>query len=109
MYRDFQNINRDNWHYNYLGKALLAAAKTKLDRWIKEEIAGRKQMAGFMEDRSISMSDQRVKDLEKKITHAADQAEQCLVFVHEFTRNSEKEFSLSLGDVVYFDLAGTNK
>ena len=45
-----------------------------------------------------------VEDLKKDIGHYGDEKEKCVVWVHEFKRNPEKEFVLALGDVSYFEL-----
>lgn len=104
MYNDYRGIRRTEWQHTYLGKELLPYAEAKRKHFSDREIAGRSKMSKLMDDRNINVNDPKVKELQAEIESTANEAEQCAVFVHEFKRKPEREFSLSLGDVVYFGL-----
>lgn len=105
MYHDFRSTSREEWTYAYLGSELLAASRTKWAYYKSEETKKRAEMATALNDPKLRINGEGMKDLERAILNNAELREQCLVFMHEFQRNGEKEHHLSLGDVVFFDLA----
>ena len=106
MYHDFSNTARSNWKYGYKGRdGLLDAAKNKFEYFKAKETEARQKMAALMTDSRVSPSEKEVTDTRKDIESFATHAEECMVYVHEFERNPDREFLLSLGDVVFFGLA----
>lgn len=104
MYHEFRDTNRTGWKYGYKGSELIEVAKNRQAFYRKKELTARDKMAELLTDRTISPSDDRMKQLEQDIQSFGSTAEQCDVFVHEFGRNPDREFQLSLGDVVFFAL-----
>jgi hypothetical protein len=68
-------------------------------------MAARERLAALLRDASVGHDDKRVREDKTEIEHAGVQREHCAVFVQEFGRTPDREFHLSLGDVVYFGLA----
>ena len=105
VYNDNRHANRNNWQFTYTGEELLAAAQRKYQEYATKEKEAREKMAGFMVDMTMSQSDGRVADCRSDVQDAGTEREKCMVWVHEFARNPDKEYVLELGDVTYFDLA----
>lgn len=104
MYNDYRGTRRTEWQHTYTGKELLPYAKRKHEHWSKREDKARVEMAKLMGDRAVRGDDPKVKDLQQEIETSGNETEQCAVHMHEFSRKPEREFSLSLGDVVYFGM-----
>lgn len=91
--------NRENWRYTYTGKDLLAAAERKRDEFHAAAEAAREEVDALLQHATTLR--QKARDaIEKNGRHH----EQCVVFVHEFRRNPNREFHLAIGDVVFFGL-----
>jgi hypothetical protein len=105
MFNDFRNTSREGWKYAYLGKDLLAAAQAKLQELYQQEAEARAAVSRLTADMQVHHEDKRILAAKQEIESAGNQREQCEVFVHEFARNPDREYNLSLGDVVYFKLA----
>jgi hypothetical protein len=106
MYNDFRDTQRDRWRFTYTGKQLLPHAEKRQMALHAQENDLRKQIQKLMGDKSQSVTGEKAKRLENAAVKAATQAEQFDVFVHEFTRNPDKEFTLSVSDVVFFGIVG---
>lgn len=104
-YNDHRHTNRSNWEFTYTGAELLPAAKRKYAEFAAKEKTAREKMAGFMVDMTVAQSDSRIAECRSDVEDAGSDREKCMVWVHEFARNPEKEYVLELGDVTYFDLA----
>lgn len=105
MFNDYRSPNRDNWRFNYLGRDLLLVAKRKYSFFTEKETAARNEMAGMLKDASVRASDPKIESLKQDIEKYGAEREKCAVWVHEFQRQPEKEYSLALSDVSYFDMA----
>jgi hypothetical protein len=105
LYNDNSYTNRHHWEYTYKGSELLSAARRKYTEFAVREKEAREKMAGFMMNMSMTQSDGRIGECKGEIEKAGTEREGCMVWLHEFTRNPEKEYKLELGDVTYFDLA----
>lgn len=104
MYYDFVSASREGWKYTYKGKDLQGAARRRHLYYLTEEFTGRQKLAEYVRDIKVSQNDQILEDLKRRVTENGKLREQCAVFLHEFTRSPDKEFMLSLGDVVFFEL-----
>ena len=69
-----------------------------------QEQNARNQVAELLKDPSIHHNDKAVKDLKDEIAFCGPEREKCLVFKHEFKRNPDREYHLTLGDVVFFGI-----
>jgi len=105
VYNDNRHTNRLSWEYSYTGAELLEAARKKHDEFAAKEKEAREKMATFMVDMSMAQSDARIADCRSDVEEAGSERERCMVWIHEFSRNPQKEYSLELGDITYFDLA----
>jgi hypothetical protein len=99
--------NRDAWKYTYAGYDLKLHADKLVEYYTKMESKYRDLMSRLMQDRSVSTSSKRVEDCKRLIAEAGTQHEKCVVYSHEFGRNPNRDFQLSLADVVYFGIAGS--
>jgi len=105
MYNDHRNVNRQTWKFTYKGQDLIEAAQKKLVFFRQKEMEARAEASRLMQDATVSHDSDEVQKCRTQVATNGDNAEQCAVFVHEFQRTPEREFHLSLGDVVFFDLA----
>jgi hypothetical protein len=104
MYNDFRSTGRESWKYSHKGSELISLAKRKRDEFYEKEMSARRDLAALLKDPKVGPSDKRLSDLKTEIEFSGNQREQCEVFVFEFEINKDKEYLLSLGDVVFFDL-----
>ena len=104
MYFDNSVTGRETWKYSYTGEELWAPAADCLKKFTDGEREARNSLADLLRDPNVSQDDQRIKDLRVAIEFNGRQREACKVFAREFNRTPEREFHLSLGDVVYFGL-----
>ncbi len=105
MYNDFRQPSRENWKYLYKGSELLESSKIKHAEFLTKEKEARVVVVKLMGDILVSHDDRGLKDAKTEIEHSGNLREQCAVFIHEFERNPDREYNLSLGDVVFFNLA----
>ncbi len=91
--------------YSYKGSELLEAAKQKYEEFLTKEKEARTVVIQLMGNMLVSHDDNGLKDAKKAIEHNGSLREQCAVFIHEFGRNPDRDYHLSLGDVVFFNLA----
>ena len=105
MYNDFRQPTREGWKYPYKGGDLLETAKQKHAEYLAAEKEARSVVANLIGDIQVSHDSKDMRDAKTAIEHNGNLREQCAVFIHEFERNPEREFNLSLGDVVFFNLA----
>ncbi len=96
------STNRMSWIYVYTGSELLVRAEELLKEYAKKEKAARGLIATLMQNIGIAVSDKKNDDAKREVERVARIHEECQVYVHEFNRNPDKEFKLSIGDVVFF-------
>lgn len=102
MYFENSSPSREGWKFSYKGHELAESAKKLLLKFRKEELAHRTELANLLNNKMIAGNDERVGRARKSIELNGKEAEACSVWVFEFSRNPEREYNLSLGDVVYF-------
>jgi hypothetical protein len=107
MYHEFRNVNRSGWKYTYTGKDLLPYAKKRLAEYYAAESEARSKMSELIKDMRRSQDDSDIVKCRQAIESNGSQREELMVFVHEFSRQPEKEHYLALGDVVFFGLLAT--
>lgn len=105
MYFDHSNTNREVWKYTHKGAELAVEAQRLHDEAFEKEMAARQEMARLLEDPTVGHESDDVRKAKSQIEKWGKQREQCAVFTYEFAKNSEREFQLALGDVVFFGLA----
>lgn len=106
MYTEFRDRNRENWKFTYKGSELIDAAKSKVAFYASQEDEYRTKVSDAISNRSIAVNSGKIDKLKNKLEAAAAQKENCEVFLHEFSRTPDREFSLSMADIVFFGLAG---
>lgn len=106
MYTDFRIMNRETWKFPYLGKDLLPFAEKTRAKLEKSETVARNEIAKLIKDVSVRSDSDNIQRLKASIEHDGKCKEQCVVFIHEFTRCPEREFHLAIGDVVFLGIAG---
>ena len=106
MYNDFIDTSRERWKFTYTGEQLLPFAKSRQTQLHVREDELRTDLAEAMKNRDIPINSDQVRKMEKDLDVVATRSEQLDVFVHEFKRNPQREFSLSLSDVVFFGIVG---
>jgi hypothetical protein len=90
----------------YKGQELVEAAKKLVNMYKEREEIYRQKISKSMEDRTVAVNSSKNKKMEAIINDASLRREQCEVYAHEFARTPDREFSLTLSDVVFFGLAG---
>jgi hypothetical protein len=104
MYSEFRDTSRTGWKFSYKGSDLVAAAQAKLAEYTRRETEARQEMSKLMADMRVSPTGEDCSKLKSAIENYGTIREQCQVFAHEFARTPDREFNLSLGDVVFFGL-----
>ena len=104
MFNDNVGPKRLDWEYTYKGRDLLAKAELLRERFAAKELEARNKTADLLRDVNVSQSDSRFTDLKREVATNGSLKEQCDVFVHQFRREPDREFSLGLGDVTFFEL-----
>lgn len=102
--KDGSQSRRVQWLFTYTGKELLEAAKAKHQTFFLKEQEARRGMQDLLGKMGESVGSEKGKQLEREITQFGMIREQCLVWQHEFQRNPDKEYTLAMGDVIFFDL-----
>lgn len=105
MYNDNVSPDRLEWKYSYKASQLLEPAKKLLKFHTNKELEARNKTADLLRDTSVNQNDPRFNELKRDIATHGSLKEQCQVFVHEFSRNLDREYSLGLGDVTFFGLS----
>jgi hypothetical protein len=103
MYFDHINTARSSWKYTYFGKDLYEKASALVRRFTDEEQAAREKIAALLKDSSIPIDDPKNEEAKREVERVARLHEECRVYRHEFERHPDREYNLSLGDVVFFD------
>ncbi len=101
---DYDRPHRKEWKFTYQGHQLLSAAKTKF-----EEVKSKLEDAQTRLQKAVAESGRLHKDpvvsqVEDEVERLGPRMEELAVFVHEFQRNPEREYHLSISDVTFFDL-----
>ena len=104
MFYEFSHISREQLKFPYKGSELLEPAKECYQKYKQVEMKARNELAKLMIDPNVSQNDSRIGVLKSCIEHNGKQAEACSVFVSAFTRQPDRDFHLSIGDVVFFGL-----
>lgn len=104
-FNDFRGTSRDGWKYTYRGDELLPYVQKKLDTYENLETEARHELSRRLSDPGVKANSTKNEELRNKISTYGTEREKCLVWVHEFSRNPDHVFQLSLGDVTYFDIA----
>lgn len=107
MYNDFRLTSRERFDFEYKGHELVAGARSKLKQMSRQEKTLRDDLVKLIQDPTVSPSDKRVKEAKEAIESTATHREQLVVFVHEFERSPDRVYSLSIGDVVFFNQVET--
>lgn len=105
MYHEFRSGNkRDGWMFTYNGIDLLSYARERLAHYSALETAARETVAALLMDKDVAASDRRITESREAVERNGSLHEQLIVWVHEFARVPNREYFLSLGDVVFFGL-----
>jgi hypothetical protein len=105
MFNDNVSAHRTGWSYKYTGKELFSYAQKLYKEYRAKEEEARNKMADLMRDMTIPNTDPRVSDTKRDIVSFGTLKEQCLVFVHEFSRFPGQVYELGMGDVTFFGIA----
>ena len=104
MYLDNVHTSRSGWRYTYTGAQLLDYASGRLVKACEDERAARELVIGLTRDPQVNPTDRRVEEAKRAVVATATVVEELSVYVHEFARTPNREFSLSSGDVVFLGL-----
>ena len=104
MYHDFKNTSRADWKFTYKGSDLSVPARHVLNTYIDKEKVAREKVSQLMLDRTKPANGEDAQKAQRDVETNASILEQVKVWVHEFERTPERDFHLSLGDVVFFGL-----
>jgi len=106
VFNDFRSVTRDGWKYEYRAVELIQPAIDRLQHYTASELQAREAIAKLLGDPNVRSSDERIERLRADIEAFGDLKEKCTVWVHEFQRVPDRVYSLSLGDVTFFELVG---
>ena len=97
---------RDVRHGNTPGRVASYSQRPKRNsrRTPRKESAARQIVTSLVSDPTVDRNDPRVSQATQDINTYGNLAEQDRVFVLQFGREPDREYQLSLGDVVYFGL-----
>lgn len=101
MYIGTRDRNRESWKFAYKGSDLIELDSSKVIFFRIRENLYRTNLANALIDRNIPISGGKIDKLKKIFENAAIHRESCEVFLHEFKRTPEREFSLSMSDIVF--------
>ncbi len=104
LFNDNVSPRRNEWEYVYSGRELLPRAKMLLERHTTKEMEARNKTADLLRDTNVSQNDSRFTELKRDINTHGTLREQCEVFVLQFSREPDRQFTLGLGDVTFFEL-----
>lgn len=105
MYFEFKGENRrTTWTYTYTGVQLLPYAEERLTFYQGEEDKARELSSRLTLDRSVSPQSDEIAKANQAVVHNGQIHEQLVVWVHEFRRTPDREFQLTLSDVVFFGI-----
>lgn len=104
MYLDNTHTLRSGFRYIYKASDILPHAEERLREKIEQERTAREDVIRLTRDPSVSPSDRKVEEAKRAVVSTATVVEELSVYVHEFARQREREYSLNLGDVVFFGL-----
>jgi len=102
MNERYGEYERSQWKFAYKGKHLLPHARRRLAELRAEEAQLRERLAGLVRDPASFHDDTRLQQLKAEVDRLSGVREQFEVYCHEFRRTPDKDFSLKLGDLVFF-------
>lgn len=102
MFNERVNAQRETWVYKYTGHQLLRAVKVKLEYLNTVSEALHNELTYML--KHAPRDEVNLKDLREKSQRYSKELEQCAIYHHEFSRNPGIEYSLGLGDVIYFEM-----
>ena len=104
LFLDYSRPSRQDWKFPYKGSELLVPAQKKLTQ-LQAELDAAQDNVRTAVTRSTNMrKDSEVEKHGKNVERLGPLAEECQVFVHEFGRDPDRVFNLSISDVTFFDL-----
>jgi hypothetical protein len=78
--------------------------RAKWRRLCAQEREARESVINLTRDPNTNPTDRKVDEAKRAVITAATLVEELAVYCHEFARNPDREYHLSSGDVVFFDL-----
>lgn len=99
-------VNRHGWTFLHTGAVLEDRAVDLYEDYKSLETEARNLAADLLRDAQIHHEDKRVISAKNDIVKYGKLREQCAVWVHEFGRTPEREFSLGINDVSFFRIFG---
>lgn len=104
MYNDYRNTNRESWNFTYTGKELKPFAERRREEFKEKEEKFRTRITALLGDTSVKSTNIDIEQCKNEIENNAELREKCEIWIYEFGRNPDREYSLKLGDVSFFDL-----
>lgn len=96
--------SRGEWSHPYTGFELMYFARCKCSEYKAREKAAREQMARLAKDPETYRDDRDLQALKDKVDRIGALRERLEVYSIAFEHQPEREFSLKLSDVMFFDL-----
>lgn len=106
MYIETRDRNRESWKFTYKGSELQNFAGAKVSYFKNREAEYRQNLANLLNNKSIALNSGKIDKVKGILQSSASMKECCEVFLHEFNRTPDREFSLSMADIVFFGIAG---
>lgn len=96
-------VNRHGWTFTHTGEELCPLAATRFQDFKEAEIKARNTAAKLLQDPTVHHEDKRVLAAKDEIQSNGALAEKCAVWAHEFERTPDREFTLGVNDVLFFN------
>lgn len=93
---------RHNWAFPHTGEELYPLAVRAYEQFQEAEQRARQVIADLIV-KKISHKDKRIVQADQDIQKYGELSEKCAVWAHEFSRTPEREFTLGVNDVIFFN------
>lgn len=103
MHNDFSGRSqREEFRYSYKGSELLPYAERAYLRYLKAEVEARERAAALLSNMAVKQNAPELDQCRQDVEKFGKIREQCQVWIHQFRREPDRDFSLQLGDVTFF-------
>jgi hypothetical protein len=96
-------VNRHGWTFTHTGEELCPLAANRFREFKEAELKARNIAAKLLQDPTVHHEDKKVLAAKDDIQKFGALAEKCAVWTHEFERTPEREFTLGVNDVLFFN------
>lgn len=103
-YKYSSNNKRESWVFKYDGREILPYADSLYKEFSKEEQDCRKKMSALIENPKEQISGENISKLKTRIEWLSAELENLSVWITEFARLPDHEYTLNREDIIYFGM-----